>query len=267
MRACFTFFRMRLLSGLQYRTAAWAGMATQFFWGFMELRLYDAFYAASPDRFPMTFAQLTSYVWLRQALLALFNSWTFEHELFDMILKGDVAYELCRPAPLYGMWFARSLALRVSRVVLRCVPLLLVAALLPSPWGLHPPASMGAFAAFCVSMALAACVCVAFSLIIYFSCFYTLSSEGVRMVLLPVSELLSGALIPLPFMPDALAALVHLSPFGAMQNAPLRIYSGHIAGAEAGETLLLQLLWLTVLALAGYAMQRRGMRRLCVQGG
>ena len=24
-----------------------------------------------------------------------------------MILNGNVAYELCRPASLYGMWFAR----------------------------------------------------------------------------------------------------------------------------------------------------------------
>ena len=35
MRACLTFFKMRLINGLQYRTAAWAGVFTQFFWGFM----------------------------------------------------------------------------------------------------------------------------------------------------------------------------------------------------------------------------------------
>ena len=80
MRACISFFLMRLKSGLQYRTAAWAGIVTQFFWGFMEIRLYYAFYEAAPERFPMTFAQLTSYVWLRQALLALFNAWSFEME-------------------------------------------------------------------------------------------------------------------------------------------------------------------------------------------
>ncbi len=267
MKACLTFFRMRLKSGLQYRTAAWAGIVTQFFWGFMEIRLYYAFYEASPERFPMTFAQLTSYVWLRQALLALFNAWSFEMELFDMILKGDVAYELCRPESLYGMWFARSLALRISRVVLRCVPLLVVMSLLPAPWGLGGPASLSAFAAFLVSMTLSACVCVAFTLIIYFSCFFTLSSDGVRMFTLPIVELFSGALIPLPFMPDGLAAIVQLSPFGAMQNAPLRIYSGNITGKELALVLALQLFWLMALCVIGYAMQRQGLRRLCVQGG
>lgn len=40
MRACFAFFKMQFIKGLQYRTAAWAGVFTQFFWGFMEMMLY-----------------------------------------------------------------------------------------------------------------------------------------------------------------------------------------------------------------------------------
>lgn len=267
MRAYWTFFRMRLVNGLQYRTAAWAGIFTQFFWGFFEIQLYRAFYAASPERFPMSLSALIDYIWLRQALLALLNTWTFENELFQMILDGNVSYELCRPTSLYGMWFARTLALRISRVVLRCVPLIVVTSLLPRPWGLEFAASPAAFAWFLVSLALAACVLVAFSMIIYFSCFYTVSSEGVRALFLPMCDLLSGGLIPLPFMPDLMAKILHYSPFGAMQNAPLRIYSGDIAGGALAEVLLLQVFWLAVLGGIGYAMQRRGMRRLCLQGG
>ena len=87
------------------------------------------------------------------------------------------------------------------------------------------------------------------------------------MVFLPIAELLSGNLIPLPFLPDGLAKVFHYSPFGAMTNAPLRIYSGDLAGAALMEMLALQVFWLAVLGLIGYMMQRRGMRRLCVQGG
>lgn len=267
MKACFSFFRMRLINGLQYRTAAWAGIVTQFFWGFMEIMLYRVFYEASPERFPMELEHLVSYIWLRQALLALFNTYTFEYELFSMILNGNVAYELCRPASLYGMWFARTLALRVSRVLLRCIPLFVVTTLLPKPWGLSLPVSPGAFAAFVLSLGLAACVAVAFCLIVYFSCFYTLSSEGIRMMLLPIAELLSGNLIPLPFMPDSLAKIFHFSPFGAMANAPLRIYSGDLAGPEMVEMLTMQVFWLAVLGFVGYTLQQKGLKRLCVQGG
>ena len=267
MKALFTFFRMRVIHGLQYRTAAWAGVVTQFFWGFMEILLYKAFYEAAPDRFPMAFEALVSYIWLRQALLALLNTWTFDNELFTKVLDGSVAYELCRPTSLYGMWFTRTLALRISRVILRCVPLFIVASLVPAPWGLNAPASALALGCFVLSLGLAACVGVAFSMILYFTCFYTLSSEGIRFMMLPVAELLSGDLIPLPFLPDWLANIFHYSPFGSMANAPLRIYSGDLSGGAMVEMLFLQVFWLAALAFIGWTLQNRGLRKLCVQGG
>lgn len=267
MRSYLSFFRMQLIKGLQYRTAAWAGVFTQFFWGFMEIQLYRALYAAHAERFPMALGSVVCYIWLRQAFLALFNTWSYEHELFDMILSGSVAYELCRPVGVYGMWFVRNAALRVSRAALRCGPILVVAALLPAPWGLRLPAGWGAFGAFLLSMLLTLGVTTAFTLIVYFSCFYTLSSEGLRSILSPVTEFLSGSIVPLPFMPAWLAGILRYSPFGAMLNAPLRIYSGDIAGGALCEALLLQAFWLVALGLFGWLLQHRGIRRLCLQGG
>ncbi|MDR2094369.1 MAG: hypothetical protein LBP76_02485 [Treponema sp.] len=63
-------FRLRFIAGMQYRAAAWAGVATQFFWGGMELLIYAAFYRSSgadpgtgPAAFP--FGQLADLIWLR----------------------------------------------------------------------------------------------------------------------------------------------------------------------------------------------------------
>ena len=57
------------------------------------------------------------------------------------------------------------------------------------------------------------------------------------------------------------------SPFGAMMNAPLRIYGGDIAGAATGETLLLQAFWLLVMVALGKILQEKGMKKLSVLGG
>ena len=43
-----SFFRIRLVTGLQYRTAAWAGLCTQFFWGLMEIMIFKAFMRQGP---------------------------------------------------------------------------------------------------------------------------------------------------------------------------------------------------------------------------
>ena len=267
MKKYMSIFRIKFLNGLQYRVAALAGLATQFAWGGLLVLLYKAFYETDPTRFPMTMQQTASYIWLQQAFLTLFASWYTDDSIFDCITDGSVAYELTRPVNLYSMWFARNVALRLSSLALRCWPILLVAALLPDLWGLRLPPSAGAFAAAVLSMALALGVVTAYMLIIYFSCFFTLSSEGTRAVMMPLVGLLAGELIPLPFMPDGLAKVLSWLPFASISNAPLRIYSGDIAGAEAVGTMLLQAFWLVALALLGWWMQRRGMRRLCVQGG
>ena len=64
-----SFFRLRFAMGLQYRTAALAGIVTQFVWGFMEIMIFKAFYRADAASFPMSFQATVSYIWLQQAFL------------------------------------------------------------------------------------------------------------------------------------------------------------------------------------------------------
>lgn len=267
MRACFSFFRIRFLAGLQYRSAAWAGIATQFVWGGMTLLLYAAFYKTGADAFPMIFPALASYIWLQQALLALFMTWYFDGEILDAVVTGAVAYELCRPADLYAMWFAKGLAVRTSRALLRFAPILLVAALLPPPFRLGPPASLPAALLFLLSTAMGLCVIVAFSMLIYISAFYTVSPLGVRMLAASVMEFFTGALLPLPFFPEALQPIFYALPFASMQSTPFLIYTGYMRGREALLGLLVQAVWLLLLVVLGRLWMRRAVHRTVVQGG
>jgi hypothetical protein len=57
---------------LQYRAAAVAGFGTQVFWGLMRIMIFEAFYRSSSADQPMTFPQVVTYVWLGQAMLAMF---------------------------------------------------------------------------------------------------------------------------------------------------------------------------------------------------
>lgn len=81
---------------------------------------------------------------------------------------------------------------------------------------------------------------------------------GIRIVAMSLMELLSGSVLPLPFLPDKLRAVLELLPFASMQNVPLRIYAGQIAGRERAFTMALQAVWLVLLAAAGKALMNRG---------
>lgn len=259
-------FRVRFQNEMQYRVAALAGVCTQFVWGFMEILLFRAFYAGGGEM-PMTFSQLVTYEWLQQAFLALFMLWFWDKDIIEAITGGNIAYELARPMDLYNMWFTRVAAQRIARALLRCLPVLLVAFLLPEPYRMSLPVSFGAFLLFVVSTALGLCVVAALTMLVYALTFFTMSASGVRIFAASIAELLSGAVVPLPFFPEKWRLLAELSPFAAVQNLPLRLYSGNLAGDEALFYLGMQVFWLVALVLLGRILLRRMRRRLVVQGG
>lgn len=261
------FFRLRFVMGLQYRAAAAAGIVTQFFWGFMLIIAFSAFYESDPSAFPMSFQDTITYVWLQQAFLALFNTWMMENEIFDTIAGGNIAYELCRPIRIYNMWIARSLANRFSRAVLRCSPILIVAFLIPEPYRMVVPPSLGTFLLFVLSLILGTAVATAFCMIVYGLTFFTISPQGVRVLFASLVDFLAGGVIPIPFLPDKVRAVVELLPFASMQNAPLRIYSGSLSSSEINVMLGLQFFWLIALVLIGSALCRLAEHKACIQGG
>ncbi len=267
MKKYLSFFRLRFTMGLQYRAAALAGIATQFFWGFMEIMVFRAFYRADPAAFPLPFPAMADYIWLQQAFLALFATWIMDQDVFDTILSGNVAYELCRPLHVYDMWLARTSANRISRAVLRCFPILFVAVFLPEPYCLHAPASVFTFVLFLISLLLGLAVTVSFCMLIYVLAFFTISPQGLRIFCTSAVEFFAGAIIPLPFFPPKIQFVMELLPFAAMQNVPLRVYSGSMASHEAIRAILLQVVWLVILIAIGRLLSFVAERRTVIQGG
>ncbi len=267
MKAYYSFFRMRLINSLQYRAAALGGIACTTAWALMNILLYKAFYQANPDAFPMGFSQLTSYIWLQQALLPLFMLRQWDLDVFQEITDGNISYTLVRPLDLYHTWFIKNIASRLSRTMLQCPLLLLLGFCIAKPYRLAPPQDgvslLMFFITACFSLAIVTAVC----LLVYISTFYTLSSQGQRLVVSSLSDFLTGSLIPLPFLPNAVVQIISLTPFYFMQNLPLRVYSGNISGTELYLDLLLQIAWLVGLILLGKWWLKRASRKIIVQGG
>ena len=126
MKKYLTYYKIRFQATLQYRAAAWAGVATQFVWGGMRILMFMAFYKANAKAFPMEFTELSSYIWLQQAFLALFAVWTFDSEIIESITSGNLANDLLRPMDIYSTWFTKDMASRMAKALLRCVPVIII---------------------------------------------------------------------------------------------------------------------------------------------
>lgn len=265
MKQYLSLFRIRFINGLQYRAAALAGLATQFAWGFMEILAFSAFYRANPAAFPMEFSHLVSYIWIQQAFLALFMPWGVGGNAVETIVSGNISYDLARPMDIYNRWFFETIADRVSRAALRCAPILIVAFILPPPFRMALPSDLFQFSMFIISAPIAMFAVTAYCLIDYMSAFYTMSRYNVIFVIL--ADFLAGGYIPIPFFPEPFRKIAELLPFAAMQNMPLRIYSGDIAGMDAVRGIGLQIFWVAAMLIFGKLLMKRSLKRVVTQGG
>lgn len=267
MRAYLSVFRLRLLNGMQYRAAALAGVSTQFFWGFMFIMIYEAFYSQSLQDPPISLRELTTYIWLQQAFLAFIMLWFRDSEIFNLITSGNIAYELCRPCGIYGFWFAKLAAGRLSSALLRCFPILLIAFFLPAPYRMTLPPDFTTFCLFLAALMLGLLVLVSISMFIYISVFITMSPMGSLLMIGVVGEFFAGQIIPVPLMPGWLQQVAYLLPFRWTADFPFRVYSGNIPQQQACAGLFAQLAWLAVLAGLGHFALQKALRRVVVQGG
>jgi len=253
--------RIRVL--LQYRAAALAGFGTQLFWGLIRVMIFEAFFASSTAPQPMTYTQTVTYLWLIQAMLLLIP-WSVDGELRAMIRSGGVAYELLRPADLYWFWYSRALAGRVAPVLLRCIPMFIVAGLF---FGLQPPASVGAAGAWLLATVGAVLLSCAITNLLAISLMWTVVGDGIMRVLGLLATLLSGSIVPLPFFPDWSQRILAFLPFAGIMDTPFRLYTGHIPADRVLAVVGHQLGWTAALVLVGRWLLSRGTRRLVVQGG
>lgn len=268
-------FASRFLQMLQYRTAAWAGFATQCWWGGIKVMVLAAFYgsldSAQAAGAPITLAQAVTYTWLAQGLLALLP-WLGDPEVAQAVRSGSVAYDRLRPVDAYALWYARSAGWIAARVLPRVALMAAFAGvLLPlaglSDWAWQPPAGLLAGAAFAVSAVLALLLSTSMVMLLNIAAAASLNERGINALAAPVVIVFSGNLLPLALLPDAWQRLLLLQPLAGVTDIPARLWFGQLAGAQALEGLALQALWTVALVAAGRAAMARTLRRLEVQGG
>lgn len=267
MKSYLSVFKLRLINGMQYRIAAIAGIATQFFFGFIFIMVFEAFFNSNTSSQPISYNQTVTYIWLEQSFLVFIMLWYRDIELFDLITSGNIAYELVRPIKIYGLWFSKLLAGRLSGALLRSFPILLLAFILPEPYKMSLPPDILTFILFCVSLILGLLVVVSITMFIYISVFVTLSPTGSMLLFGVLGEFLAGIIIPIPFMPEWIKRIVYILPFHVTCDMPFRIYSGHIPQNEAIVGILTQILWLGVLVILGRFCMKKVLKTVIVQGG
>ena len=253
--------RFRML--LQYRAAAVAGVVTQVFFGTIRVMIFQAFYHSSNAPQPMSAEQTTTYLWLGQAFLLIVMLGA-DSELAAMIRSGNVAFDLIRPVDLYNYWLARSFSGRAAPMIIRAIPIIIIAALIGQ---LNAPASLLHATLFLISLTLGLILAVVFFAIVTITLLWTVSGEGMARIAPPLVFFLSGMIIPLPLFPESVQPLIRAMPFRGIIDVPFRVYLGQLAPREVLVGFIQQVLWIAAFILIGRILLARGLKRLVIQGG
>ena len=261
------YLKIRFLEQIQYRAAAWAGVATQIAWAGMYIMLYSTF-LENGTQGDMTNSQMATYIWLQQAFLSLLNVYNVDKEIFDQIRTGDIVMDLVKPVKIYDIWYYKTLGKKLAMVLLRFVPLLAIS-LFPI-WGqfrliiqTNPILLISSITA----LVLATSLTMSYIMIMLSLAMILISAESIRTVFRLTLEFLGGAIIPISFMPQTMQAILKFTPFYYMQNAPFNIYSGYINDyKEIGIMLITQIVWIIILTVISKIIIGKRTKKMIIQG-
>jgi len=263
MRAYVSVFRMRLKMELQYRGAMIGGIVCQMFFGIVLVALYHALYESKAQAMPIE--QVSTYVWLQQAFFRMMVA--TDPDLNDKIKNGSISYDLCRPVNMYTFYYIRVAAQKLMGSLMRGIPMMIVAFLLPKGWGITLPDSGAGLAYGLIALFFGLlCMCALENITMAFT-MRTLDSRGMQSLLNLLMVTLSGNLLPLTLFPDSWQKVITMLPYAQLLDAPIRLYSGEYAISEAPVILLRQFVWVVVLILIGIWLWDMNRKKMIIQGG
>ena len=126
------------------------------------------------------------------------------------------------------------------------------------------PATLAVFA---LSFLVGYCVNFFLNFVMNSVAFWTLETFAIQLIVRWVSDLLSGQIIPLTFIPGIAGQLIFALPFAAIYSTPLLIYVGVIPPSGWAVALGIQVAWLATFAALAYVIWRAASQRIVVQGG
>lgn len=271
LKACISIFRIKAAEGLQYRLAALAGASTSIFWALIEIIVYTVFYKyadahESAITASLSLKQLISYMWLRQLLMML-QPFTIDGDILNMISRGDIGVELCRPLDLYTNWFARTAASKLSPLIWRGMPVIIFGALMPEASRLSPPAGLVSFMCFIASTISALLLCTSFSMLVNSMRLSISWGDGPSYVIITIGGVLAGNYLPLQLWPEFMRGFLMIQPFAGCLDIPLRYYLGTLAPGSVLGTMVMQTAWSLIFITAGRLLTARKLKSVIVQGG
>ncbi len=185
----------------------------------------------------------------------------------EEIVDGSIAMRMIKPCSFEMCFLFQELGNRIISVSMIFVPLV-------AGVEIYRFAVTGAFCLnpvffllYILSLMIAYMISFYFNVCYGFMAFFFKNLWGTGLIKETVVNFLSGAIIPLAFLPKGLAAVLNFLPFASLSYTPVMIYMGMYDYGEIAWRMGLQVFWLAVMMLISKLIWRSAVKHLSVQGG
>lgn len=180
--------------------------------------------------------------------------------LAEDIRMGRISSYLVYPFQFWQFHLASFLGFQTIQVVLAAITVTLLAAS-----GLLQPVVPAAILKGVLLSALVGAFWFATSFVIGLIAFWLEETWVLRVMLLTITQFLSGAILPLELYPSWLVKALAWTPFPYMTYAPVKVMAGDYAGSVLVAAGVL-FIWLVLVGFLGAGLWRRGLKLYTAAG-
>jgi ABC-2 type transport system permease protein len=261
-RAYLELAKKSFLQNIVYRSEYIAGVVNAIVMIFVNIAIWKAVYEEDGALEGVQFKLMATYVVLSFLMQTLYMM--DEYLIERKVRSGLISSDLLKPMHFRPYIFAYTSGTFAFRCLMQLTPALLLSIFL---FDLLPPFSTVMFLYFLASALLGYLVLYNLNFLVWLSSFWFYWTFSLVTIKDTAVMILSGALIPLWFMPGWLQEIIVYTPFAAIYSTPIRIYLGMVPEDEIISNLITQTLWVIGLAAAGHLLWKSAARKLVVQGG
>lgn len=224
--------------------------------------IYKALYGGADSVDGVTFSMVATNFIISLGL----NSAFYKNEMFlqDKVKQGTIVNELLKPVNFKLRMLFEDLGEGLFSVIFNFLPTVVIASFFAQ---IKAPSSLSNLIFFIVSVLLGYIVLWLISFIVQSWSFWLFNVWGLITIKNVFVNILSGAIIPMWFMPEWLRNIIRFTPFDSIYFTPVQLYLGELQGYEILINFARQIIWIAVLYIIGEICWRKGIKKLVVQGG
>lgn len=267
-RTYLPFSRAGLQSAMAYRANFVFFLIGEIFKCFVMFFLWKAVFVSSGSETFMGFTMENMIVYVFISFLTGYLSFSDgAFALGEEIVDGSVSMRLIKPCSFDMCFLFQELGNKVINYSIMFVPILVGVEIYRYVATGSVCFNIVNFLLFFVSLQLAYFINFYFNVIYGFLAFFLKNLWGTGLIKDVIVGFLSGATIPLAFMPNALRIVLTYLPFSSLSYTPVMLYMGMYDVKQIVSSMLLQVVWLIIFVLISKLIWKSATKHLCVQGG